>query len=218
MKTLKIAGFVVLAVVLLWLVAIATGLFVFNNTAMVAVQIAVQLILQKWVWLLIVTFCAAVGVAIGFAFHEAAGNQIIQNHAKNCEEKERELSMQIDKAINKRAEIIRQIEEQGGKRADEVERDLVAKNRATERALGERERAVSEREVKATKREDAAYHAAQNVAQLKDLNSMYLAQIGRAIEALEKGNPGRAHKILTKDRKTYRRKRSRKPQNAPKRT
>ncbi|WP_097013834.1 hypothetical protein [Pseudodesulfovibrio profundus] len=217
MRTLRIAGFVALAVVVLWLVALVTGSFVFDNTATTAVKIAVQLVLQRWLGLMLMLFVAAVGVAIGYGLHVAAGNSIIQNHAENCREKERELSMQINKARNERAKISRQIEEQGGKRADEVERDLVAKNRATELALGERERAVSEREVKATKREDAAYHAAQNVAQFKDLRSMYLAQIGRAIEALEEGNPGRAHKILTKDRKTYRRRRSRKPQNAPKR-
>lgn len=217
MRTLRIAGFVALAVVVLWLVALVTGSFFFDNTATTAVKIAVQLVLQKWLWLMLMLFVTAIGVAIGYGLHVAAGNDIIQNHAKNCEDKERELSMQINKARNERAEISRQIEEQGKKRADEVERDLVTKNRATELALVERERAVSEREKKATKREDAAYNAQQSVAQLKDLRSMYLAQIGRAVKALEEGNPGRAHKILTKDRKTYRPRRSQKPQNAPRR-
>lgn len=217
MKTLKIAGIVALAVVVLWLVAIVTGWFVYDNTGTAAVQIAVQMVLQKWLWLLLMMLVTCIGVAIGYGLHVAAGSDIIQNHAKNCEEKERELSMQINAAKNERNAISRQIEEQGRKRADEVERDLVAKNRASERALEERERAVSEREKKAAKREDAAYNAQQSVAQLKDLRSMYLAQIGRAIEALEEGNSGRAHKILTKDRKTYRPRRSRKPKNAPRR-
>lgn len=217
MRTLKAAGIVALAVVVLWLVAIVTGWFVFDNTATTAVQIAVQLVLQKWLWLLVVLLCAAAGTAVAFAWHQVAGNQIIQNHAENCRNKERDLSIEINKAKSERAEIRRQIEEQVKKRADEVERDLVAKNRARELALGERERAVSEREEKATKREDAAYNAAQNAAKTQDINSTLLAQINRAVKALEEGNPGMAHKILTKHAKAYRPRRSRKAKNAPRR-
>jgi len=216
MRTLKIAGFIAFVVVVLWLFSFLIGWIFFASATDIALA-HLNKVLVDWVgWLLGVLVCA-VGTAVGFAFHEVAGNQIIQEHAENCREKEHELSMQIEKARNERAEIRRKIEEQGRKRAEEVERALIAKNRASEFALEERERAVSEREKKAEKREDAAYNAAQSVAQLRDLRSMYLAQIGRAIEALKEGNPGYAYKILTKHTKTYRPRRSRKAQDSPKR-
>lgn len=216
MRTLKIAGFIAFVVVVLWLFSFLVGWIFFGNATDIALAL-LNAVLVDWVlWLFGVLVCA-VGTAVGFAFHVVAGNQIIQKHAENCREKEHKLSMQIEKARNERAEISRKIEEQGRKRAEEVERALIAKNRASEFALEEREKAVSEREKKAEKREDAAYNAAQSVAQLRDLRSMYLAQIGRAAEALEDGNPGYAHKILTKHTKTYRPRRSRKAQNSPKR-
>jgi len=221
MRTAKIAGYIALAVVVLWIVAFLTGGLFYDIPAREMGIVLLNKFLVHWIRFLIGTLLSACAVIAAWVWWEYRGFKHLENYSERCYEKEKELDQQITNyktaQANAASQIAEKVADQVAVEAKRIQTETDYNNRETKRMLDAQRADIEAREAKATEREDAAYNAAQNVAQLRDIRSMYLAQIGRAVKALKEGNAGHALKILTKDKKTYRPRRSRKPQNTPRR-